>query len=110
MTRDEITNIALECGFQFKELDDGTMGLRPYVYDFAEMVAMLAVQDATRPLLIENEQLKEERNRHGVELRNAIAKAVKAEREACAQLCLKHASVLGVGGVIAEHIRARGAT
>lgn len=110
MTKDEIKAMAVECGFTLREQAPGRMDLNPYVYDFAEMVAMLAVQDATRPLLIENEQLKEERNRHGVELRNAIANAVLAEREACAQLCLKHASVLGVGGVIAEHIRARGAT
>ncbi len=45
MTRDEITNIALECGFQFKELDDGTMGLRPYVYEFAEKI-MAAEREA----------------------------------------------------------------
>ena len=28
MTKDEVTRIALECGFQL-ELPDGTMGLRP---------------------------------------------------------------------------------
>lgn len=36
MTKDEVTRIALECGFQLKELPDGTMGLRPYVYAFAK--------------------------------------------------------------------------
>ena len=30
---------------------------------------------------MENEQLKEERNRSGVELRNAVAKATKAESQ-----------------------------
>lgn len=33
-------------------------------------------------LIIENEKLKAERNRSGVELRNAVAKAVREEREA----------------------------
>lgn len=35
MIKNEIARIALGCGFELKELDDGTMGLRPYVYEFA---------------------------------------------------------------------------
>lgn len=35
MTKDEITRIALECGFTLREQPDGAMDLNPYVYDFA---------------------------------------------------------------------------
>lgn len=69
--QNEIARIALGCGFELKELDDGTMGLRPYVYEFAE-------------------------------------KIMAAEREACAKVCYERFGF--VGDVLAEIIRARGAT
>lgn len=38
MKREDIIKIALNCGFVFKELPDGTMGLRDYVFDFAAKI------------------------------------------------------------------------
>lgn len=35
MTKDEVTRIALECGFKLREQAPGRMDLNPYVYDFA---------------------------------------------------------------------------
>lgn len=111
MTKDEMTRIALECGFQLKDLPDGTKGLHRYVYEFAEFVATRAVKDATRPLLIENEQLRAELNRHGVELRNAVAKAVKVERDACKEIVQKYLDYQeendDTADAILEDIRAR---
>lgn len=43
--------------------------------------------DECRKLTMDNEQLKEERNRFGIERQNAVATAVLAEREACAHVC-----------------------
>lgn len=45
MTRDEVTRIALECGFELKDLSDGTKGLRTYVYEFAEKIATAERED-----------------------------------------------------------------
>ena len=39
MTKDEIKQAALECGFKLKQQPDGTMDLNPYVYDFADKIA-----------------------------------------------------------------------
>ena len=39
-----------------------------------------------------------------------VLKAVKAEREACADICDQHASVEGIAQRCAEQIRARGKT
>jgi hypothetical protein len=38
MKRDEIEKFALSCGFVFKELPNGTLGLREYVFDFATKI------------------------------------------------------------------------
>lgn len=38
MKREDITKIALECGFVLKELPDGSMGLREYVFDFVTKI------------------------------------------------------------------------
>lgn len=35
MTKDEIKNLAVECGFKLREQPDGGMDLNPYVYEFA---------------------------------------------------------------------------
>lgn len=42
MTPEEITRIALTSGFELKDLPDGSRGLRPYVFEFAE--ALLAAE------------------------------------------------------------------
>ena len=36
MTKDEIKNLAVECGFTLREQTHGALDLDPYVYDFAE--------------------------------------------------------------------------
>jgi hypothetical protein len=105
MTKDEIKALALECGFTLREQPDGRMDLNPYVYDFAEKLAFEQfsqmrsdgwrqcakgqntsqfcgqLEEAVKALRIEVEQLKTERNRSGVELRNAVAKAVREEHQ-----------------------------
>lgn len=62
-------------------------------------------------LYVENEKLKAERNRAGVEMRNAVAKAVREEREACAKVCdtIGRQYKDGTAEVCAETIRARSA-
>ena len=87
MTKDEIKALALECGFSLKEQPDGSMDLHRHVYNFADAVETFACKEALRTLRIENEQLKEERNRAGVDLRNAVSKAAREERRACARVC-----------------------
>lgn len=61
--------------------------------------------DECRKLMAENKQLRAERNRSGVELRNAVSKSVREEREACARLCDGRFGF--AGEVFAEYIRAR---
>lgn len=86
MTRDEIKHLALECGFQLKEQPDGNMDLHRYVYEFAETMATFACKEAARTLLIENEQLKTERNRQGVEPRDRTGGYVYADQLLAAHL------------------------
>lgn len=55
MTKDEIRQLALECGFHFKIQDDGSKDLNPYVYRFADKICEHTVQagvDAHRALLV----------------------------------------------------------
>jgi len=59
------------------DLDPALLVNHPHASAFAWSHKM----DDCRKLMMENEQLKEERNRAGVELRNAVAKAVRAERD-----------------------------
>ena len=42
MTPDVIKRIALDAGFELKDLPDGSKGLRPYVFEFAQ--ALLAAE------------------------------------------------------------------
>ena len=42
MKNEDIKRIALESGFELKDLPDGSKGLRPYVFEFAQ--ALLAVE------------------------------------------------------------------
>ena len=42
MSPDIITRIALDAGFELKDLPGGSKGLRPYVFEFAQ--ALLAVE------------------------------------------------------------------
>jgi len=71
------------------------------------------VNDAITVIVRENEHLKEASNRAGVELRNAVAQAVLAEREACAQVCdewqerFLDRMVMGAPRLCAQQIRAR---
>lgn len=71
------------------------------------------VNDAILVLVSENEKLKAERNRSGVELQNAVAKAVREEREACAQVCdalqesFLNRMVMGAPHLCAKQIRSR---
>lgn len=46
MTNDQIKEIALANGFKLKEQPDGSMDLNPYVYEFAQKLA-LTVEIAT---------------------------------------------------------------
>lgn len=46
MTNDQIKELALANGFKLKEQPDGNMDLNPYVYDFAQKLA-LTVEIAT---------------------------------------------------------------
>ena len=36
MKNEDIKRIALESGFELKDLPDGSKGLRPYVFEFAQ--------------------------------------------------------------------------
>ena len=38
MDKERIDKMALASGLQYKQLDDGTMGFRPYIYTFADMI------------------------------------------------------------------------
>ena len=42
MKNEDIKRIALESGFELKDLPDGSKGLRPYVFEFAQ--ALLAAE------------------------------------------------------------------
>ena len=42
MKNEDIKRIALESGFELKDLPDGSRGLRPYVFEFAQ--ALLAAE------------------------------------------------------------------
>lgn len=46
MTNDQIKELALANGFKLKEQPDGSMDLNPYVYEFAQKLA-LTVEIAT---------------------------------------------------------------
>ena len=46
MTNDQIKELALANGFKLKEQPDGSMNLNPYVYEFAQKLA-LTVEIAT---------------------------------------------------------------
>ena len=46
MTNNQIKELALANGFKLKEQSDGTMDLNPYVYEFAQKLA-LTVEIAT---------------------------------------------------------------
>lgn len=65
------------------DLDQALLVNHPHASAFAWSHKM----DECRKLLMENEQLKAERNRSGVELRDAVSKAVREERRACARVC-----------------------
>ena len=55
MTKDEIRQLALECGFHLKIQDDGSKDLNPCVYRFADKICEHTVQagvDAHRSLLV----------------------------------------------------------
>jgi len=65
------------------EVDAALLTNHPHTSAFAWSHKM----DECRRLIMENEQLKEDRNKSGVELRNAVFRAVAAEREACAKVC-----------------------
>lgn len=45
MDKERIERIAFASGFEHKQLDDGSMGLRPYVYEFAQAVESEAYRD-----------------------------------------------------------------
>lgn len=36
LSKETITKVALQSGLELKQLDDGTMGLRPYIFTFAD--------------------------------------------------------------------------
>lgn len=38
MNREQIREIALQCGFKLKEQDDGSLDLNEYVYRFADLM------------------------------------------------------------------------
>lgn len=80
MTKDEIKALALECGFSLNEQPDGAMDLHRYVYNFAEAMATFACKEELRTLRIENELLKTERNRPGIELRDQTGGYVYADQ------------------------------
>ena len=42
MNREQVKQIALECGFKLKVQPDGTQDLNPYVYVFAERLIQTA--------------------------------------------------------------------
>lgn len=55
MTKEQIKQLALECGFHLKIQDDGSKDLNPYVYRFADKICEHTVQagvDAHRSLLV----------------------------------------------------------
>lgn len=43
LSKDLVRNIALANGFKLKLQPDGEMELNPYVYDFAELIAQMAI-------------------------------------------------------------------
>ncbi|MFC0819743.1 hypothetical protein [Moraxella marmotae] len=45
-----IARLALDAGFVAKDLPDGTIGLRPYVYDFANELILTTVSSIERLL------------------------------------------------------------
>lgn len=47
VNREQVKQIALECGFKLKAQPDGTQDLNPYVYVFAErLIQTAAVSDS----------------------------------------------------------------
>ena len=56
MDKDLVTQIALASDLELKLLTDGTMGLRPYMYKFADAIAAQVYRD------IEPHQLKDQQD------------------------------------------------
>lgn len=56
MTKNEITRIALECGFTLREQPDGNMDLNPYVYEFAKRLVE-AEREACAKVCEDNESI-----------------------------------------------------
>ena len=135
MKNADVIRAAIECGFPTHEGD-------PSMLDFANRIAHDARQNlkaelqadgwrqcakgqntsqfcghlekSVKELRIENEQLKAERNQSGVELRKAVSKAVREERESCAKACdalqerVLDRMVMGTPSLCAKQISAGG--
>lgn len=56
MDKGLVTQIALDSGLELKPLTDGTMGLRPYIYAFANAIAAQVYRDV-EPHAAKDEQV-----------------------------------------------------
>jgi hypothetical protein len=105
MTRDEIKQLALDCGFALREQQFGGVDLYPHVYNFSERLIEAVI-----------EKMKAEgwrkcaKGQHTTQFCGQLEQAVLAEREACAQVCdgfVRRRQPTCFGELIAAEIRAR---
>lgn len=54
MDKDLVTQIALANGLELKLLDDGTMGLRPYIFKFADAIEA-RINDSLQPQITKDQ-------------------------------------------------------
>lgn len=103
MTRDEIKQLALKSGFPLR-YQPGSNDLKPYVYDFAQKI-----ESATSERMRMDGWRQCAKGQHTShfcgQFEEAVAKAVLAEREACAHVC--DANPDRMGYVLADLIRTR---
>lgn len=52
VNREQVKQIALECGFKLKTQPDGTQDLNPYVYVFAERLIQTALEEDEREAIL----------------------------------------------------------
>lgn len=88
LEKEQVRQLALECGFHLKVQDDGSKDLNPYVYRFADKICEHTVQagvDAHRALLVmiseDLHKVLEKLNAH--ETKDAI----KDLKGVCGKLC-----------------------
>lgn len=82
MTNDEIKELALKSGFTLRDLSEDGPDLHPYVYEFASRLLVKQHED----MLAEGYRFCAKGQRT-TQFCRQLEEAVKAEREACAQVC-----------------------